>query len=430
MERTEKINIIKHHMEKIFDEEKNNCANIPEIFIFDRKAFFEDNPLTRLNKEWKLVRDNSLLDKTFKAVGHFDLFKQLDYLHYDGFTSANGKKITILLHEYCLKGNFSEGLYSNILIFFHEFRHIWQAEQYSGRKLLKDTITDFGTFRYLIENDCKKFFSPSYLLKHDDFYFEIDANIYGIEKANDYCSKNNIFAPNLQRSYAERQYSQMINYDFDYFLRLFNIIYRNPGYRLNNKLGSNSTYSIFYNKIGNFRRLSDILNNPLFQGLNDKLKMEILSSNSFLMTVNYQLNNIERSFILEIVDAKIKDLCDSYNKNRHFFENGTFRENTYLQNAYSLFSRMNYLIEFKLRNQESIEKKDKVTQDSEQLKSLLSYFHGKDLFVDSNNLRNPSDLSFTIKMIQEAILQKIDINTSPLDAEYEPVIEENRVIKK
>ena len=84
-------------------------------------------------------------------------------------------------------------------------------------------------------------------------------------------------------------------------LKMFNLIYRDPIYRISNKSSDQSTYKIFYDGIGNFKRLSEIIKNPLFFGLDEKLKFEMLTSISFLSSVNYDLNLMEKKYICDLV---------------------------------------------------------------------------------------------------------------------------------
>lgn len=230
MTRQEKIDIIKQHIFNVIAKEQPKYKTIPNCFIFDRKEFFEDTKLARLNKKYNLIRNNSILAQALGQLGYFDLSKYYTYSRTGGFT--NGKEITILLNDATFNRDFNEQLYFKILSTFHEFKHVGQKEKFDINNYKKPIIS-FEHFRYLLEKNCHRYMPLSYALSHDDFYFEIDANIYGIEQANEYCSKNNISAPDFQRQYAQRQYAQrqyskMLTYDFDNFIELNRLLSMNP----------------------------------------------------------------------------------------------------------------------------------------------------------------------------------------------------------
>lgn len=177
----------------------------------------------------------------------------------------------------------------------------------------------------------------------------------------------------------------------------------------------------------------------------------MLTSRSFLSSINYNLNNVEINFLLENIDHKINDLIINYNKNKEFYEKGIFDQTTFIKNSSVLLSRLEFLLNFKLKYS-----KTKATMDvsfvkfQEQIKSIRSACelnHNNNLtyetlsqmdnklntiitalntfFDDSNNLNNHQQLLTTIKMLQEAILAKIDINSVPLSTEYVPIIDED-----
>lgn len=443
MTKQEKIDIIKQHIANAIAEEQPKYKTIPNCFIFDRKEFFEDSKLRRLNNKFKLVRNNSIFEKTLGYTGYIEVPKYILYYTSGGFT--NGKEIIILMKTKTLKKNFNEELYFKILSVFHEFRHIGQKENFDIKKTEKN-ITNFIDFRYMLEVCCRHYLPPIYALEHDDFYFEIDANLYGIQKSEEYCEKNGILPTKFQLNYKKKQYSKMLRYDFDKFITLHRL---NPLIPI--KLSKIPNYNIFFSKTGYFKRISDITKNPLFNSLDDKLKTELLSSKSFLSSINYKLNDMEINYLLDIIDKKITELINNYNKNKELYNNNVFNYNVFIKNSDSLLSQIEFLLNYKLqysktkyyksgefltfqqqiRSIRAVYKSnnDALTVDEynrmiQQLKTIISTCN--DFFVDNNNMQNIHNFLSIVKILRQAILANIDINNMAIDAYYEQITTENK----
>ncbi len=451
MERQEKINIIKQHISNIIKEEQKYYQKIPEFFIYDIKDFFEDSTLRRLNDRYKLIRNNNFIKKILSYSGYIEIPKYILYSTSNAYTG--NKKITILLKEKDLKQDFNEQLYFRIVSVFHEFRHIGQDEKFNITNI-KESITSFEDFRYLLENFCLRYLPPSYTFAHDDFYFEIDANLYAIEKADEYCRKNNVYADKIQRKYKQKQYSKMLTYDFDYFIDIHRFIALNP--IIFNQISKNPTYSLFFKKNGTFNKLSDITRNPLFYSLDDKLKMEIFTSRSFLSSINYNLNDIESNYLIEMIDNKISDLVNNYNKNRDYYVEKVFSNNIFIKNSFILLSKMDWLLTLKNQHTKTEDNKDLFNIEFEQqIQTIrnacdlnntnnLIYSEKQDMnrqlntiisklnnYFNNNRLQDTQKLLTVVKTLKEAMKAKIDIGTMPIDAHYEQISNdyENKKIK-
>lgn len=441
-----KIDIIKQHISNVIEEEQTKYQTTPEVFIFDKKDFFEDSALRRLNNKFKLIRNNPTFEKLLSYSGYLEIPKHFLFFIYGGFT--DGKKITILMNEMTFKRNFNEQLYFKILSTFHEFRHIGQMEKFNIKNIERP-IKNFDNFRYLLEKNCHRYLLPSYTLAHDDFYFELDANLYGIDKADEYCAKNGIFASEFQKRYKQQQYSKMLTYDFDNFITLNQIITKNP--IISNRFQKNPTYRLFFNKIGSFNKLSDIINNPLFFSLDDKLKTEMLTSRPFLSSINYSINDFETNILFQMIDGKLVDIIDNYNKNREFFEQCVFDYNSFIKNSSILLSKMEYLLNFKMQHTKVNDNKNMFFSElqqqvqnirttcnlnnrtsriysnkevmNNQLNNIISTLNN--FFINNKNLHNTQELLSTVKVLQEAILAKIDISSLSVDVQYEQLANED-----
>ena len=450
MEREKNISILKKHLNIIFEEESEKCQKTPAFFIFDKPSFLEHSPkFEEIKNKYTLVRNNNLLNKISKTLGKINIFKIRYFANTNGFT--DGKQITVLLHENDLSEYFDVNLFFIIKTLYHEFKHVFQKEKIKNKSILNDYVTDFDTFRLLIEAGCRKEIPFSYKIKYSNFYSEIDANLYGGMMAEQYCQENGLYY------FDDMVYEnfKLLNYDFDSFLKMFNLIYRDPIYRISNKSSDQSTYKIFYDGIGNFKRLSEIIKNPLFFRLDEKLKFEMLTSISFLSSVNYDLNLMEKKYICDLVKIKIKQKIDNYLTVREYFSDYKIADHAYLSSGLNMLTQIQYLIEFYLNTMGISYNKDECMNDINYFISFISdysayetngnrfhmcfnveHFFNEDIrkkiYILDYHLSNNNDSDNYIEMLSAVLLlndtfkKAIDVTTESMDAEYEQVTSEHK----
>ena len=190
------------------------------------------------------------------------------------------------------KGMITKDLFQVIKTCYHEARHSVQQ-----------TFDRYSYDRFLY--DIEKFYSKTdanrdYTENHDEYSFEIGANLYGVEMAREYLKKN--YPKTYER---EKRIIEAIEnrYKNDYMLY-------NPSYTIDrviprirriNPFGDNEivkhdfikdtspVLGIFLNGDGSFKRPSEVLANEKYQNLDKRIVYAFFSSELFLK----ELGNIK-----------------------------------------------------------------------------------------------------------------------------------------
>lgn len=190
------------------------------------------------------------------------------------------------------KGMITKDLFQVIKTCYHEARHSVQQtfDRYSYDRFLCDIE------RFYMKTDANK----DYVDNHDEYSFEIGANLYGVEMAREYLKKN--YPKTYER---ERMVIDAIEtrYKNDYIL--YNPSYTIdkviPRIRMLNPFGDNEivkydfikdtspVLSIFLNGDGSFKRPSEVLTNEKYQSLDKRIVYAFFSSELFLK----ELGNIK-----------------------------------------------------------------------------------------------------------------------------------------
>ena len=434
----ENIEVIKQHLKKIYEEESKKYENPPELLFFNKEEYLEYiNFFKKIRKKYNLICDNSILDKlaTFLKKG--------DFVHSNRFDKKSGwndgKTIQVNFHQ-------GENMFEIIKTIYHEFKHTEQRNKIKGKHILKSYVMDFDTFRNLIEYDVHSNVPFSYKLLYDDFYSENEAEFYGTKMAYKYCSENNIYdCSKLYKVSRWTENAKMSAYDFDKFLSLYNNLVRKDSFE---KLSKESTYGIFFDRNGKCRKLSQITSNPLFYGLDDRLKTEILTSRTFLSSVNYKLNDIEKSYISELVSGKIRDLTSAVLDFQLSYNNYTIDENQFFKYQFDLMSRIEYLTNYnisligikydkkeimnkflsKLMSTETriqYENFDNLSfyinkikeKDRFEIESILEYLNYE--IINNTKTDNYGNLMSLIPLFNETMKEMMARKYNALDAEYE-----------
>lgn len=187
---------------------------------------------------------------------------------------------------------------SNILkTMYHEKKHIMQQNNISN---------DFDSIMYQIETN-ERFTLlgiKEYKLHHDKWYFEIDANNYGVNKAIDYYknnpSDNNVDINNLEHL-KKVYYYDKLTYDFDYFFTSYNNHKKvvNPINTIREKIASKlvnskdlAWHKLLYDENNKIRDIEQIINSPLVNEVDPKFVNLVLTSRYLNDNLNYQSQNI------------------------------------------------------------------------------------------------------------------------------------------
>lgn len=218
---------------------------------------------------------------------------------------------------------------------FHEAKHYIQL-----------TVDDYDYIKFIrnLETILTEYDWDSYINCHDDFLFEIEANIYAINKTKELLKDK---YPNIYQLEKDNIDNIEKNYDLDYMLydaieqfdKLLHIALLNKIILIN----TYPVFDIFLNNINAFKSINDIIKNPNLKNVDKRILYTVLSSNSFLNSVNMEkLSDIE-------LDTLNKSLQYTYNIYINQFK---FILNSFNNNAINLnyFTQIKNVLIEKIKN--------------------------------------------------------------------------------
>lgn len=186
---------------------------------------------------------------------------------------------------------------------YHEIGHSRQrikTENYSYyEQMLINPIED-----YIKNNN-----GAHYGKNHDDYLSEIDADIYGITKSEQFLKQNNLYEEEKDyiKGLKAEYYLRKKNYDFDEIFEEFYKIYKSKAIKqrgkINNNLPLETFIDIFFEKdTANFKSIIDICRNKNFDTLDKEMFCRVLTSRPFIEQLNFkEITREEISFMIEII---------------------------------------------------------------------------------------------------------------------------------
>lgn len=183
---------------------------------------------------------------------------------------------------------------------YHEYNHKITWEQATD-------IPNLRNFILLIEQLIIET-TELYNAHHDDFYEEIIANIYGIEKSEQFLKRYpNIFEK--LKGYIENDklnyQINLINYDIEQFINYFSKILQESKEK-SSFFKEEYPYNIvgcLYDKDGAFKRITTLMEDKNWNFLEKEVQYSIVASKSYLRSQQLDhLSKEELTFILEAVD--------------------------------------------------------------------------------------------------------------------------------
>lgn len=181
---------------------------------------------------------------------------------------------------------------------YHEYNHklLWSKEQ---------TEKNLTNFTLILENLICEITDLYEKNHHDDFYEEIIANVYSVEKASQFLKRYPHIYEKL-KGYIEndklKYQIQLINHDIEQFINYLNKIIKNKDQKekLFQSFYPYKIIEIFYNRDGTFKSLATLSKDMEWTSLETEVQYTIISSKSYLKELNYNSLSLEELvFILE-----------------------------------------------------------------------------------------------------------------------------------
>ena len=240
----------------------------------------------------------------------------------DAYYDYGNNKLKIILKQ---KKNIDEkhSIWMLLKNTYHEYKHTILE-----KLVKKPYIETKEDLFYAIEN----LIAPTddfYLTYHDDFYEEIQANNYGIKKAEHFLQSNPQYKKQNQQLKNIITLDKLLhetyyrNYDFQLILAKVNSIIKENIHEINKYLNDKelAIVKILYKKSGKFKTPSELIQTQNWNNMSKEAQYLIISSESYLTDIDYTKCSKEELYF--ILDALSYSLTLEYEKPKH---NQDFRD--------------------------------------------------------------------------------------------------------
>ena len=278
------VSEIKHRLRKIYEEEIELHKDIVEFFPFTIVEYYRSS----IFKERLVLSHLSVEEivKPFKCIGYH----------------ARNNNIIIFIRKKKIKNIYNLPMFIKAL--YHELKHYKQfmANKNSKTKNLDTIRYDIETF--IMQNDYEY-----YNINYYGYYFEMEAELYALNKSLNYLKRNGLLSDNLRFQYEKEReliLFRMHNFHMYPFLKRVHEIMQMEF------IEAPSWLKAFYNEDGTFKTVGEILNSYHIE--EDVLNM-FFSSEDFLNSIDFSSLMVEQQNII------INALQTSYNLDIERYKN-------------------------------------------------------------------------------------------------------------
>ena len=313
---------------------------------------------------------HEIIEKELKQFGiELNVFP-LTFVEYYNDYVFNKKNSLIKMASYStvplIAGGFND-LKGNTVIFLNRINKIEKIEQkifklvqvcyHEARHSVQQKFDNYSYDGFLRDIDHFLKIKIDYILEHDKYSFEIDANLYGVKRTKEYL-KNRY--PNLYEKHKDEIEKLEKRYQFDYMtydasdtveraikmLRITDKVRNNKIIKRKSLHEISPVLDIFLNEDASFKNFSEIVQNDRFKRLDKRIVYAILSSKSFLEQIDVN-QLLQRE--LEIINESLQYTSALYKKQIKLIEQSLNEKNItsleYLKSQKSLIEKIHIIDE-------------------------------------------------------------------------------------
>lgn len=230
----------------------------------------------------------------------------------------------------------SHQLYLSLRTTYHEYFHYIQFNS--------DQHDNYHKAIYEIESIIAANKPIKYFNNHKSFLFEIEADKYGIQKAENHLQQNEEQCKgsyeddkafiNWEKSRNDFNYN---NYDLNFLLNILHIIVRkNPSFI------KESFLETIYKNDGSFKKIADILQNPLFLALDERIQYHLIGNDTFLHNTDLtDISDEELNFINKALKYRLDLAIARRNINTASLKSDTITTKQWLKKDCSIVNYIN-----------------------------------------------------------------------------------------
>lgn len=322
------INEMKKIAHDIIDTELEDIPHdtFPMTFIEFNKSFPYNN-----KSKLKLVKN--ITNKT-----RYKSFRGANYK----FFNDNNDAIVIALDNFNIFTKIKK-LTNLVFCCYHEARHVSQVRS------SEEYINFFSNLDLFNMLNAPR---ANYRLKHDKFFFEIDANKYGVKQAKKYLKEK---YPKIYNTEYDSLNILKQKYELDYIMF-------NPSQCINTALkiiekkqiipeSCQEILRVFINDNGTFKPMNEIINNPMFKKLDSRITSAFLSNATFLKNINLETLSKKE---LQIINVALNHTKEIHEKQKNSLEksflNKIITQAEYQESLKSLYFKFDASLSYPLNN--------------------------------------------------------------------------------
>ena len=221
---------------------------------------------------------------------------------------------------------------------FHELQHYYQD--------ILDELDEVNLFSYLVCQFVQKYNPQDYEDYHDEYWYEIDANLYGIERAYEFFKSKGMLTEEIEKILQEdkKQYLFDLN-NFDihlFFTEVHEIVQENPEIDIADYWFLN----IFYDDSRRFRPIAEILELADDYEVGEEILNIFFSSKEFLDSFgfnSFSLSLEQKQIIMSAIEYALETEINRRKKNREILQNRQISSEIYLSYDARICSKIVYL---------------------------------------------------------------------------------------
>lgn len=306
------VSEIKHRLRKIYEEEIELHKDIVEFFPFTIVEYYRSS----IFKERLVLSHLSVEEivKPFKCIGYH----------------ARNNNIIIFIRKKKIKNIYNLPMFIKAL--YHELKHYKQfmANKNSKTKNLDTIRYDIETF--IMQNDYEY-----YNINYYGYYFEMEAELYALNKSLNYLKRNGLLSDNLRFQYEKEReliLFRMHNFHMYPFLKRVHEIMQMEF------IEAPSWLKAFYNEDGTFKTVGEILNSYHIE--EDVLNM-FFSSEDFLNSIDFSSLMVEQqNIIINALQTSYNLDIERYKNNFKFLKGGIITQKMVLKSNSEITKRLFY----------------------------------------------------------------------------------------
>lgn len=289
------VSEIKTRLRKIYEQELEPHNDIVEFFPLTIVQYYK-SPIFKERLELSHLSFKEIV-KPFKCIGYH----------------ARNNNIVIFIRKKKIKNMYDLPMFIKTL--YHELKHY---KQHMMSKNSKDVNLDkvrYDMEAFIMQNDYEHYETNYY-----GYYFEMEAELYALNKSLKYLQENGLLSDNLRWQYEKEKeviLFIMCNFNIQIYLKKIHEIMQTDFIEIQSWL------FIFYNKDGTFKKIEEILDLINLYDVGEDVFNIFFTSEAFLASADFSsLTSEQQNVISKALQSSYELEIERYKNNFNFLKKG------------------------------------------------------------------------------------------------------------